>query len=80
MIDRNILHKLFKYPNVHNVGEGLKIVNGKQTDQWAIIAFVTKKLPFMKLSANEVIPPVLSLGKGNSIPTDVIECEMNHYI
>lgn len=78
MVDRNILHKLFKYPNVHNVGEGLKIVNGKQTDQWAIIAFVTKKLPTQKLNNDQIIPIFLSLGKGGTIATDVVECDMPH--
>ena len=63
---------LSKKQNVNGVGVGVKWVDGKPTDQAAIIIFVEKKLNkkgiIRKYSSEELIPDEI-----DGIPTDVIE-------
>ena len=59
---------LFKYPNVRVVGDGHKIVNGKDTGREAIFVGVSKKLRPEELKKGDVIPSSLS-----GVETDVVE-------
>lgn len=59
---------LFKYPNVRVVGDGHKIVGGKDTGREAIFVGVSKKLRPEELKKGDVIPSSLS-----GIETDVVE-------
>jgi len=54
--------------NVVGTGLGYKIVNGKTTNQPAVIVLVKKKLPENKLRSKQIIPKML-----NEVVTDVIE-------
>ena len=59
---------LFKYPNVRVVGDGHKIVNGKDTGREAIFVGVSGKLKPEELKKGDVIPSSLS-----GVETDVVE-------
>jgi len=59
---------LRKYPNVRSLGIGRKWVNGKETDQEAIVVYVRRKVSKELLAASDVIPPTIE-----GAPTDVVE-------
>lgn len=62
---------LLKMRNVVGTGAGRKIVNGQQTEQAAILVFVTEKHDpdeIRRYAADELIPETI-----DGIPTDVIE-------
>ena len=61
-------HTLFKYPNVRIVGDGHKIVGGKDTGREAIFIGVSKKLKPKELKKGDIIPSILS-----GVETDVVE-------
>jgi hypothetical protein len=54
--------------NVHAVGIGRKVVDGKPTRERAVRLYVVQKLPASLLSANALLPSEI-----HGIPTDVIE-------
>jgi hypothetical protein len=54
--------------NVVATGIGFKVVNGRRTNQLAVICSVTKKVPRAKLRVADLVPEVLA-----GVPTDVIE-------
>lgn len=54
--------------NVHAVGVGRKIVDGKETDQLCVRVYVIQKLAESLLSAKSAVPAAL-----DGVPTDVIE-------
>lgn len=54
--------------NVHAVGVGRKIVEGKVTDEKCVRIYVLRKLPRSVLSENAVLPSEFA-----GIPTDIIE-------
>ena len=60
--------KLMTMDNVVGTGMGYKIINGKTTNQPAVLVLVKKKLPESKLRSRQVIPKML-----NEVVTDVIE-------
>ncbi|MDQ3604920.1 MAG: hypothetical protein M3418_01825, partial [Gemmatimonadota bacterium] len=53
--------------NVVAVGVGRKVVEGRETDQLAIVASVIAKRPREALPASELIPPIV-----DGVPTDVV--------
>ncbi|MBA2245937.1 MAG: hypothetical protein H0W11_13355 [Gemmatimonadetes bacterium] len=53
--------------NVVAVGVGRKVVEGRETDQLAIVASVIAKRPREALPASELIPPTV-----DGVPTDVV--------
>ena len=57
--------------NVHAVGVGKKMVNGKETDTLAVRLFVVQKIAMSAMAARDKLPD--SIG---GIPTDVIEAPM----
>lgn len=59
--------ELMAKPNVVATGIGYKIVNGRKTDQLAVICSVATKKGKQKLTAREVIPAMIQ-----NIPTDVL--------
>ncbi|HMQ52556.1 MAG TPA: hypothetical protein PKE64_09775 [Anaerolineae bacterium] len=59
---------LLQLANVVGVGLGFKEVGGQTTDQIAIIANVSRKLPLDQLDPRDVVPPQLE-----GVPTDVQE-------
>jgi len=59
---------LLRKANVVGVGVGRKIVDGKETDEPAVIVFVERKLPEDRLRKEDVIPKAL-----DEVKTDVIE-------
>jgi hypothetical protein len=60
--------ELFRIPGVHMVGVGLRWVNGRMTDQQALIVHVRRKLPLEQVDPRDRIPREI-----NGIPTDVVE-------
>jgi len=62
------VHELMKISGVVGVGIGKKIVAGKESDQLAIIVFVSKKLPKSQLKKASLIPESLE-----GVPVDVQE-------
>jgi hypothetical protein len=60
--------RLLQLANVAGLGLGFKEVGGQTTDQIAIIANVTRKLPLDQLDPHDVVPPQLE-----GVPTDVQE-------
>jgi hypothetical protein len=54
--------------NVHAVGVGRKIVNGKATEQMCVRIYVTQKLAVSVLPKSAVLPEDV-----DGIPTDIIE-------
>jgi hypothetical protein len=67
---------LLALPNVRGVGIGVRIKDGKPTDETVITVHVVKKRPLEELGSDEVVPPELRLpgdGRGDVVPTDVFE-------
>ena len=62
------------FPNVHGCGVGRRTVDGRETDEWSLVVFVTRKLPLSALRSDEVVPRQLDTHEG-SVLTDVIEVE-----
>ncbi|NLA27462.1 MAG: hypothetical protein GX878_08730 [Firmicutes bacterium] len=60
--------RLHKKPNVVGVGIGYREKEGRETDEKAIIVFVTQKVPSHRLGGGEIVPRSL---QGESV--DVIE-------
>ena len=60
--------ELMAKPNVIGVGVGLKIKDGVQTDKTSLIILVSKKIPEIELSAEELLPEEVE-----GIPVDVLE-------
>jgi hypothetical protein len=54
--------------NVHAVGVGPKIVDGRMTDELSVRLYVIQKLPNAALDPNDVLPTEV-----NGVPIDVIE-------
>src|SRR5450755_4582678 len=54
--------------NVHAVGIGKKIVNGKETDTLGIRLFVTQKIATSAMAPRDLLPSNV-----DGIPTDIIE-------
>jgi hypothetical protein len=65
---------VLSFPNVHACGVGRRTVDGRETDEWSLVVFVTRKLPMSALRSDEVIPRQLDTHEG-SVLTDVIEAE-----
>jgi hypothetical protein len=47
-------------------------VGGRQTDEWSLVVYVTRKLPAAALRSNECIPHELRTREG-TVLTDVVE-------
>ena len=62
--------RLRQYPNYTGSAVGLKIVDGKRTDQLCIRVFVRKKLPEHLLISESILPRSI-----NGIPVDVVEAD-----
>ena len=60
--------ELMAKPNVVGVGVGLKIKGGVQTDKTSLIVLVSKKIPKVELSTEDLIPEEVE-----GIPVDVLE-------
>ncbi len=63
------LHLLFNKPNVVTCGVGFKESEGVLTDAPCVVVGVTKKMPKTQLSAQALVPKVLS----QDVKTDVVE-------
>ena len=59
---------LLERANVVGVGIGRKVVDGRETDEPAVIVFVERKLPEAQLKRRDIVPKALDEAK-----TDVIE-------
>lgn len=64
--------RLMELENVIGVGVGPKRVGGEETDEMAVIVFVTEKVPEAELAPEDVCPKSVSLD-GEELRTDVIE-------
>ncbi len=74
---------LFAIPGVHTVGVGFKRVNGKLTDEVAVLVYVDRKLPVEELRPGWLVPDsVEGFGADEPVHTDVVErpraVEYNH--
>lgn len=66
---KKVLKKsILKKKGIVATGIGYKIINGKQTDELALICSVVKKLPLSEISKQDFVPPTI---KG--VPTDIVE-------
>jgi len=65
---------LMSLDNVVGVGIGYKITRGKETDEPALVVFVSKKLPQVYLRGENIIPKRL-----DKLPTDVVEVGEIHF-
>jgi hypothetical protein len=54
--------------NVHAVGVGPKVVDGRMTDEMAVRLYVVQKLPSAALDPRDILPEEV-----NGVPIDVIE-------
>ena len=59
---------LLERANVVGVGVGRKVVDGRETDEPAVIVFVERKLPEAQLKRRDIVPKAL-----DEVKTDVIE-------
>ena len=71
-MDPNIAD-LFQREGVTFVGKGKKIVDGKQTDEDAIIIGVEEKKPKSELTKNQILPSFVSGQKTDIVQTGVIK-------
>ncbi|UCG02733.1 MAG: hypothetical protein JSW11_01830 [Candidatus Heimdallarchaeota archaeon] len=67
-VKRKYSNHLMSFKNVVSVGVGRKRVNGKETNELAIVVGVSEKLPENKLKKTDIIPKKL-----DGIKTDVIQ-------
>lgn len=72
-VKHSVENDIISKQNVQGVGVGYKMVNGKLTNEPAILVFVKEKdckqNVIIKYSSDNLIPPSI-----DGIPTDVIEC------
>ncbi|MBA2694909.1 MAG: hypothetical protein H0U62_03465, partial [Actinobacteria bacterium] len=64
--------QLLRKPNVIGVGVGLRQRGGQPTDEYAVVAFVTRKLPPDAVSMLALVPEALGTD-GEVVGTDVVE-------
>lgn len=66
---------LFAIPGVHTVGVGYKRVDGKLTDEIAVLVYVDRKLPVAELRPGWLVPSTVATfgDEGEPVPTDVVE-------
>lgn len=65
---------LFAIPGVHTVGVGFKRVDGKLTDEVAVLVYVDRKLPVEELRPGWLVPgSVAAFGDDEPVQTDVVE-------
>ncbi|MFX0209282.1 MAG: hypothetical protein ACFFDT_25085 [Candidatus Hodarchaeota archaeon] len=67
-VKEKYLEELMSLKNVISVGIGRKRVQGRETEELAIIVSVTQKLPLALIKKSDLIPRVL-----NGVKVDVIE-------
>ncbi len=65
--------------NVIGCGVGRRTVGGQRTDEWAVVVYVSCKLPRESLRANELVPSELE-SDGESVRTDIVEAAPQHLI
>lgn len=65
--------------NVVGCGVGRRTVGGQRTDEWAVVVFVSSKLPRESLRASELVPSELQ-SDGESVRTDVVEAAPQHLL
>jgi hypothetical protein len=63
----------FRSSNVVGIGAGRKTTEGKETDTLSVTFYVKKKLPRSRIKSENLLPEILSSGKGRSVFTDVKE-------
>lgn len=67
-------HELFAIPGVHTVGVGFKRVDGKLTDEVAVLVYVDRKLPVKELREGWLVPRTVAVfGDDEPVRTDVVE-------
>jgi hypothetical protein len=69
---REYADTLLRFPNVIGSGVGYRTVGGRETEEWSLVVFVTRKLPKTALRSDEIVPHELKTLEGNVL-TDVIE-------
>ena len=65
--------------NVVGCGVGRRTVGGQRTDEWAVVVFVSSKLPRESLRASELVPSELQ-GEDEPVRTDVVEAAPQHLL
>jgi hypothetical protein len=60
------------FPNVTGCGVGRRTVAGRETNEWSLVVFVTRKLPLSALRSHEIVPRELIADDG-TVVTDVVE-------
>jgi hypothetical protein len=67
------LRDIFKDPNIVGLGIAEKMTKGKRIGQLTLRFYVKKKKAGKSLRSQKMIPPVISIGNGKAIFTDVYE-------
>jgi hypothetical protein len=62
--------RLMEYPNVTGVGVGLRMVDGKRTDEVCVRVYVRRKVPEAELQSADVLPRLV-----DGVTVDVVEGE-----
>ncbi|MGZ6693599.1 MAG: hypothetical protein ACXVHQ_40185 [Solirubrobacteraceae bacterium] len=60
-------------------GVGRRAVGGRQTNEWAVVVYVSRKLPRDLLRASDLLPSQLDTD-GESVGTDVVEAAPQHLL
>jgi class 3 adenylate cyclase/tetratricopeptide (TPR) repeat protein len=72
---RDHTNAVLRLPNVIGCGVARRIVRGRETTEWCLVAFVSQKLPPAMLAADAMVPRELTTPEG-TIRTDVVEREI----
>lgn len=71
--------RILRLPNVVGVGVSKRRVGGKVTDEPAVLAYVSHKLPLEALRLDERVPRVVDLD-GEEVGTDVVEVGVPRFV
>lgn len=71
-VPEHVREDLMRRANVVGVGTGPKQRNGRDTDEQAVIVFVTEKLPESQLADEDICPKTVDIDD-EEVPTDVVQ-------
>src|SRR5206468_8046282 len=69
---RQHTNALLSYPNVVGVGVARKVRKGRRGDEYAVVAYVSRKVPLDLLEPHQRIPHQLEI-EGEAVSSDVVE-------
>ena len=60
--------ELMRYPNVIGVASGIRMKQGKPTEEYCIVVYVNQKIPPNQLNKDEILPSHVE-----GVPVDIVE-------